>query len=175
MVTVALVEFDVVQAHINCNIHPDKIHRQLSSSGLATGNTGDRKQCHLSYSANVRSFKFNFHYKRCHHSYKTTTCTTRPLVTVVMLGYAEKSETYLLAIINQRLIISGDVELNPGPLGGELIIIILLYNLGVSCCIQIVCIYNCVSIKGVGTFFITSRVPIHNKEFGRPMMKVMTK
>ena len=59
-----------------------------------------------------------------HHSYKTTSYRSRPILktTVVMLGYAEKDEMYLLAIIHQRLIISGDVELNPGPLGGEQIL-----------------------------------------------------
>ena len=50
---------------------------------------------------------------------------------VAMLGCAEKDEMYLLAIIHQHLIISGDVELNPGPLGGEQI----LHSLGVCYCI----------------------------------------
>ena len=236
----ALVEFDVAQARINCNIHPDKIHRQLSGSRLANGRlhvyhsviamsllhpalliltlfivlrlrsmkiklplkfhqkqwhhsfygagvggtTRPRltlntivvmfKKCemyllvilhayrsiiaisqlhpalliltpfimlqiqsmlnfrihlkryHLLFSADVHSFKLNnfFHHKRCHQSHKTTSYRSRPILktTVVMLGYAEKDEMYLLAIIHQRLIISGDVELNPGPLGGEQLI-----------------------------------------------------
>ena len=231
----ALVEFDVAQARINCTIHPDKIHRQLSSSRLANGRLHayhsviamsllhpalliltlfivlrlrsmkiklpfkfhrhhsvygagvggtsrprltlktivvmfekcvmyllvmlyvyrsiitisqlhpalliltlfivlhirsmlnfqiHLKQYHLSSSADMRSFYF-FHHKRCHHSYKTTSYRSRPTLktTVVMLGYAEKDEMYLLMIIHQRLIISGDVELNPGPLGGEQIIL----------------------------------------------------
>ena len=238
---VALVEFDVAEARINCNIHSDKTHRQLSSSRLANrrlhayhsiiamsllhpalviltlfivlrlrsmkiklplkyhhkrchhsyygagvgGTTGSQltlktlvvmlkkfemyllvilhayrsviaisqlhpalliltlfivlhirsmfnfrihlKRYHLSYSANVWSFKLNivFHHKRCHHSYKTTSYESRLTLktTVVMLGYAEKDKMYLLAIIHQCLIISGDVELNPGPLGGEQIIL----------------------------------------------------
>ena len=245
----ALVEFDVAEACINCNVHPDRIHRQLSSSRLANGRLHayhsviamsllhpalliltlfivlrlqsmkiklplkfHQKRCrhsfygadvggttrpqltlktvvvmfkkfemyllvvlhayrsvitisrlhpalliltlfivlhiqlmlnfqillkryHLSHSADVRSFKFNFHHKRCHHSYKTTSYRSRPTLktTVVMLGYAEKDEMYLLAIIHQRLIISGDVELNPGPLGGEQIFLysprsVLLYS-----------------------------------------------
>ena len=243
---VALVEFDVAEARINCNIHPDKLHRELSSSRLANGRlhayhsviamsllhpalliltlfivlrlrsmkiklplkfhrhhsvygagvggtTRPRltlktivvmlekcvmyllvilyayrsvvvifqlhpalliltlfivlhirlmfnfrihlKRYHLSHSADVRSFKLNniFHHKRCHHSYKTTSCRSRQTLktTVVMLGYAEKDEMYLLAIIHQCLIISGDVELNPGPLGGEQI----LHSLGVCYCI----------------------------------------
>ena len=237
---VALIEFDVAEARINCNIHPDKIHRQLSSSRLANrrlhayhsviamsllhpalliltlfivlrlrsmkiklplkyhhkrchhsfygagvgGATRPRltlktlvvmlekcemyllvtlhayhsvitisqlhpalliltlfivlhirsmfnfrihlKRYHLSYSADVRSFKLNnfFHHKQCHHSYKTTSYGSRLTLktAVVMLGYAEKGKMYLLAIIHQRLIISGDVELNPGPLGGEQIL-----------------------------------------------------
>ena len=245
MVTVALVEFDIAQARINCTVHPDKIHRQLSSSRLANGRLHayhsviamsllhpalliltlfivlrlrsmkiklpfHHKRCHhsfydvgvggttrpqltlktimvmfkkcvmyllvmlyayrsviaisqfhpallmltlfivlhiqsmfnlrihlkryhLLYSANVRSFKLNnfFHHKRCHQSYKTASYRSRPILKtmVVMLGYAEKGEMYLLAIIHQRLIISGDVELNPGPLGGEQI----LYSLGAIC------------------------------------------
>ena len=244
----ALVEFDVAKARINCNVHPDKIHRQLSSSRLANGRlhayhsviamsllhpalliltlfivlrlrsmkiklplkfhqkrchhsvygagvggtTRPRltlktivvilekcemyllvmlyayrsviaisqlhpalliltlfivlliqlmlnfrihlKRCHLSFRADVRSFKFNSHHKRCHCSYKTTSYRSQPTLktTVVMLGYAEEGEMYLLAIIHQQLIISGDVELNPGPLGGKQI----LHSLGV-------CYYTC--------------------------------
>ena len=239
---VALVEFDVAEARINCNIHSDEIHRQLSNSRLANRRLHARhsviamsllhpalvililfivlrlrsmkiklplkyhhKRCHHSYygagvgattgprltlktlvvmlkkyemyllvilhtyrsvitisqlhpalliltlfivlhirlmfnfqihlkryhllysaSADVRSFKLNgfFHHKRCHNSYKTTSYGSRLTLktTVVMLGYAEKDKMYLLAIIHQRLIISGDVELNPGPLGGEQIL-----------------------------------------------------
>ena len=231
----ALVEFDVAEARINCTVHPDKIHRQLSSSRLANGRLHayhsviamsllhpalliltlfivlrlrsmkiklpfkfhrhhsvygagvggttrpqltlktilvmlkkcemyllvvlyayrsvivisqlhpalliltlfivlhirsmfnfqiHLKRYHLSYSADVRSFKFNSHHKRCHCSYKTASYRSRPILktTVVMLGYAEKGEMYLLAIIYQHLIISGDVELNPGPLGEQIII-----------------------------------------------------
>ena len=83
--------------------------------------TFHHKRCHILYSADVRSFKSNFHHKRCHQSYTTTSYELRLTLktTVVMLGYAEKDEMYLLMIIHQRLIISGDVELNPGPLGGE--------------------------------------------------------
>ena len=64
-----------------------------------------------------------------------------------MLGYAEKDEMYLLAIIHQRLIISGDVELNPGPLGGEQVIhsprSVLLYKNYMHITV--------LSIKGVST------------------------
>ena len=244
----ALVEFDVAQARIHCNIHPDKIHRKLSSSRLANrrllayhsviamsllhpalviltlfivlrlrsikiqlpfkfyhkrchhsfygagvgGTTRPRltlkiivvmlencgiyllvmlhayrsviaisqlhpalliltlfivlhirlifnfrihlKRYNLSYSADVRSFKFNSHYKRYHHSYKTTSYGSRLNLktTVVMLGYAKKGEMYLLAIIHQHLIISGDVELNPGPLSEQ----IILHSLGVCYCMR---------------------------------------
>ena len=229
MVTVALVEFDVAQARVNCNIHHDKIHRQLSSSRLANGRLHayhsviamsllhptlliltlfivlrlrsmkiklpfHHKRCHHSFygvgvggttrprltlktivvmfekcvmyllvmlyahrsfiaisqlhpalliltlfivlyirsvlnfhlhfsyrTDDMRSFNLNSHHKRCHHSYKTASYSSQPTLktTVVMFGYAENGEMYLLAIIHQRLIISGDVELNPGPLGGE--------------------------------------------------------
>ena len=83
MVTVALVEFDVAQARINCSVHPDKIHRQLSSSRLANG----RLNAYHSVIAmsllhpalliltlfivlRLRSMKVKlpFHHKRCHHS-----------------------------------------------------------------------------------------------------------
>ena len=233
---VALVEFDVAEARINCSVHPDKIHRQLSSSRLANRRLHayhsviamsllhpalliltlfivlrlrsmkiklpfhHKRCCHSVYGAGVggttrprltlktivvmfkkcemyllvmlyayRSFiaisklhpalliltlfimlhirlvlnfhlhfsyrtdmQLNSHHKRCHHSYITTSYTSRPILktTVVMLGYAEEGEMYFLAIIHQRLIISGDVELNPGPLGGEQI---LLHSLGVCC------------------------------------------
>jgi hypothetical protein len=69
----------------------------------------------------------NFHIKRCHYSCgagvgskgKTTDPRLALKTTVAMLVYGEKGEMHLLMIIYQRLIISGDVELNPGPLGGE--------------------------------------------------------
>ena len=234
---VALVEFDIAEARISCNFHPDKTHRQLSSSRLANrrlhayhsiiatsllhpvlliltlfivlrlrsmkiklslkfhhkrchhsyygagvGGTArsrltlkavvvmlekcemyllvmlhayrsviaisqlhpalliltlfivlhiqsmfnfHHKRCHLSYmySADVRSFKLNSHRKRCHQSYKTASYRSRLTLKtmVVMLGYVEKGEMYLLAIIHQCLIISGDVELNPGPLGEQIL------------------------------------------------------
>ena len=76
------------------------------------------------------------HHKQCHHSYKTTSYWSQP--TLKMLGYAEKDEMYLRAIIHQHLIISGDVELNPGPLGGEQI----LHSLGVCYCIILQLIYK---------------------------------
>jgi hypothetical protein len=74
----------------------------------------------------IRSM-LNFHIKWCHYSYGAGVGskggTTRPRLTlkttVVMLVYGEKGEMHLLVIIHQRLILSGDVELNPGPLGGE--------------------------------------------------------
>jgi hypothetical protein len=83
---------------------------------------------------NIRSM-LNFHIKRCHYSYGAGTGskgkTTGPQLTfrttVVMLVYGEKGEMHLLVIIHQRLILSGDVELNPGPLGGEQ----LLLSIGV--------------------------------------------
>jgi hypothetical protein len=82
----------------------------------------------------IRSM-LNFHLKRCHYSYGVGVGskggTTRPRstlkTTVVMLVYGEKGEMHLIVIIHQRLILSGDVELNPGPLGGEQ----LLLSIGV--------------------------------------------
>jgi hypothetical protein len=77
----------------------------------------------------------SFHIKRCHYSYGVGVGskggTTGPRLTlkttVVMLVCGEKGEMHLLVIIHQRLILSGDVELNPGPLGGEQ----LLLSIGV--------------------------------------------
>jgi hypothetical protein len=80
----------------------------------------------------------NFHIKRYHYSHSTSVGskggTTRPRLTlkttVVMLVYGEKGEMHLMVIIHQRLILSGDVELNPGPLGGEQLLLsnMLLYT-----------------------------------------------
>ena len=67
-------------------------------------------------------------------SYKITRPRLTLKTTLVMPGYAEKGEMHLLAIIYQRLIISGDVELNPGPLGGKLI---LLHSLEVCYCMGV--------------------------------------
>ena len=49
--------------------------------------------------------------------------TTKPPLavetTVVVCVYAAKGQMYLLVVIRQRLLRSGDVELNPGPLDSE--------------------------------------------------------
>ena len=138
----ALVDIDVAQTRIN--LHPDKSLRQLSSSRLAN------RRIHAYHSViamsllhptllmitlfvmlriRSRCLKFNFHHKRCYHSYGkkagvgSKDRTTRPRLTVettvIMCVYAKKGEMYLDVIIRQRLVMSGDVELNPGPLGGE--------------------------------------------------------
>ena len=86
---VALVEFDVAQACINCNFHPDKTHHQLSSSRLANR----RLHAYRSVIAmsllhpalliltlfivlRLRLMKIKlplkFHQKRCHHSIGAT-------------------------------------------------------------------------------------------------------
>ena len=138
-----LVEVDVAQTRIN--LHPDKSLRQLSSSRLAN------RRIHAYHSViamsllhpallmitlfvmlrfRSRSLKFNFHHKRCYHSYSNKATggeskdrTTRPHLTlettVVTYVYAEKGEMYLGVVIHQRLVMSGDVELNPGPLDGK--------------------------------------------------------
>lgn len=41
---------------------------------------------------------------------------------------------FILVILRQRLIMSGDVELNPGPLDGKYNYTILLYNMRTACC-----------------------------------------
>ena len=112
----ALVEFDVAKARINCTIHPDKIHRQLSSSRLANG----RLHAYHSIIAmsllhpvlliltlfivlRLRSMKIKLPFKfHRHHSVYGAGVggTTRPRLTlktiVVML---EKCEMYLLVML----------------------------------------------------------------------------
>jgi hypothetical protein len=81
----------------------------------------------------------NFQIKQYHYSHgasvgskgKNTDPRLTLKTTVVMLVCGEKGEMHLMVIIHQRLILSGDVELNPGPgLGGEqlLLSIMLLYT-----------------------------------------------
>ena len=136
-----LIGVDIAQTRIN--LHPDKSLRQLSSSRLAN------RRIHTYHSViamsllhpallmlilfvvlRSRSMKFNFHDKRCYHSNNNKATgvgskdkATRPPptleTTVLMYVYAEKGEMYLQVIIHQRLVMSGDVELNPGPLGGK--------------------------------------------------------
>ena len=53
---------------------------------------------------------------------KTTKQPPAVETTVLVCVYAEEGQMYLLVIIHQRLLRSGDVELNPGPLGGEWLI-----------------------------------------------------
>ena len=138
-----LIGVDIAQTRIN--LHPDKSLRQLSSSKLANR----RIHAYHSVIAmslvhpallmfilfivlriRLRSLKFDFHDKRCYHSNgnKATGVgskdkTTRPPptleTTVSMCVCVEKGEMYLQVIIYQRLVMSGDVELNPGPLGGK--------------------------------------------------------
>ena len=138
-----LVGVDVAQTRIN--LHPDKSLRQLSSSRLANR----RIHAYHSVIAmsllhpallmlilffvlriRSRSLNFNFHDKRCYHSNSNKATgvgskdkATRPPptleTTILMCVYAEKGEMYLQVIIHQRLVMSGDVELNPGPLGGK--------------------------------------------------------
>ena len=40
-------------------------------------------------------------------------------ITVVMLYVFEVVISFLLVVIRQRLLLSGDVESNPGPMGGK--------------------------------------------------------
>ena len=144
MLLIGVDHVDVAQTRIN--LHPDKSLRQLSSSRLANRRI---HAYHSVIAMSVlhpallmlilfivlrirsRSLKFNFYDKRCYHSNgnKATgvgskdKLTTRPPptleTTVLMCVCAEKGEMYLQVIIHQRLVMSGDVELNPGPLGGK--------------------------------------------------------
>ena len=50
---------------------------------------------------------------------KTTKPPPAVETTVLVCVYAEEGQMYLIVIIHQRLLRSGDVELNPGPLDGE--------------------------------------------------------
>ena len=136
----ALINFDAAQARIN--LHPDKSHRLVSSSKLANG----RLHAHHSAIAmslihpavlmftlfvvlrmRSMSLKFDLRYKRYYRSHGNKGRPTRQRLTlettVLKCVYVDKGEMYLLVIIHQRLIMSGDVELNPGPLDGEFITI----------------------------------------------------
>ena len=117
MVTVALVEFDVAQARVNCTVHPDKIHRQLSSSRLANG----RLHAYHSVIAmsllhpalliltlfivlRLRSMKIKlpFHHKRCRHSFYGVGVggTTRPRLTLkTIVVMFKKCVMYLLVML----------------------------------------------------------------------------
>ena len=155
-----LVAIDVAQTRINLNL--DKSLRQLSSSRLANRRIHAYHSVitmSLLHPALLmitlfvvlrirrsRCLKFNLHHKQCYHSYgNKATCvgskdkTTRSHLiietTVVTCVYAEKGEMYLEVIIHQRLVMSGDVELNPGPLGGKKLIYIYV------CVCVCVCVY----------------------------------
>ena len=125
----ALVDLDVAQTRID--LHPGKSLRQLSSCRLAN------KRIHayhygiamcvvhpallmlaLLVVLCIRSKSF----KKAGSNNNIMETTRPPPVietTVVMCVYAEEGQMYLLVIIRQRLLRSGDVELNPGPLDGE--------------------------------------------------------
>ena len=55
----------------------------------------------------------------CHKACLSSTVAGSCIETVVMIVEVNSIGTYLLAIIRQHLLMSGDVELNPGPLDGE--------------------------------------------------------
>ena len=137
------VKFDVAEARIN--VHPDKIHRQLSSSRLANG------RLHVYHSViamsllhpalliltlfivlRLRSMKFSVYATSKYSSSSSeeadpgskdveeaTGPTLAEEMTVVMLCVFEVVISFLLVVIRQRLLLSGDVESNPGPMGGK--------------------------------------------------------
>ena len=141
------VKFDVAQARIN--VHPDKIHRQLSSSRLANG----RLHAYHSVIAmsllhpalliltlfivlRLRSMKVTMKFSVCATTKysslsseeadpgskdvaEATGPTLAEEMTVVMLCVFEVVISFLLVVIRQRLLLSGDVESNPGPMGGK--------------------------------------------------------
>ena len=141
------VKFDVAQARIN--VHPDKIHRQLSSSRLANG------RLHAYHSVIAMSLlhpalliltlfivlrlrsmkvtmKFSIYATSKYSSSSSeeadpgskdveeaTGPTLAEEMSVVMLCVFEVVISFLLVVIRQRLLLSGDVESNPGPMGGK--------------------------------------------------------
>ena len=141
------IKFDVAQARIN--VHPDKIHRQLSSSRLANG----RLHAYHSVIAmsllhpalliltlfivlRLRSMKVTMKFSVCATAkyssssseeadpgskdvVEATGPTLAEEMTVVMLCVFEVVISFLLVVIRQRLLLSGDVESNPGPMGGK--------------------------------------------------------
>ena len=136
----ALVDVDVAQTRIN--LHPDKSLRQLSSSRLAN------RRIHAYHSViamsllhpallmftlfvvlRFRAMKFDAHTTKhlspsCHKAdpaSKDVVDTTGLALTeemTLMLCVVEVI-SFLLVVIRQRLLMSGDVELNPGPLDGK--------------------------------------------------------
>ena len=137
----ALVDVDVAQTCIN--LHPDKSLRQLSSSRLAN------RRIHAYHSViamsllhpalimitlfvvlRIQSMKFdacttNHLSPSCHKAdpaSKEVVETTGLALTeemALMLCVVEVIISFLLVVIQQQLLMSGDVELNPGPLDGK--------------------------------------------------------
>ena len=133
------VDIDVDQARIN--LHPDKSLRQLSSSRLVN------RRMHAYHSVialallhptliilslfivlRIRSMKFDassaikYFSKSCQKAdsaFKDLAETTDlPQIEERMLCVVQVIVSFLLVVIRQRLLLSGDVEQNPGPLDG---------------------------------------------------------
>ena len=147
-----LVDVDVAQTRIN--LHPDKSLRQLSSSRLAN------RRIHAYHSIiamtllhpallmltlfvvlRIRSMKFD----GCSTKHFSPSCqkadpASKEVVETTGLPLTEEMAfipcvvveviSFLLVVIRQRLLLSGDVELNPGPLDGKLL------RLGVSMTVE---------------------------------------
>ena len=139
----ALIGIDIAQTRIN--LHPNKSLRQLSSSRLAN------RRIHAYHSViamsllhpallmltlfvvlRIRLMKFDgcttnhfsLSYQKPDPASKEVVKTTGLPLTeemVLMLCVVVEVISFLLVVIQQRLLLSGDVELNPGPLDGKLL------------------------------------------------------
>jgi hypothetical protein len=136
----SLVKFAVAEARID--LHPDKSHRQLSSSRLAN------RRLHAYHSViamsllhpalliltlfivlRLRSMKVSMKFSCPPSSQKadpdsedvaeSTGPSLTEEMTVLMLWVFEVAISFLLVVIRQRLLLSGDVESNPGPMDGK--------------------------------------------------------
>jgi hypothetical protein len=132
-----LVKFDVAEARID--LHPDKSRRHLSSSRLAN------RRLHAYHSViamsllhpalliltlfivlRLRSMKVSMKFSCPPSSQKAdpdSEDVAEPSLTeemtVLMLWVFEVTISFLLVVIRQRLLLSGDVESNPGPMDGK--------------------------------------------------------
>ena len=130
-------------------------HRAKSAQAIKSSETGSHHKDGCS--SKVMEY---ITVSQCHHKADYSSkvvATTSPAMTYIetMCMFVVKGHVYLLMIIRQRLLMSGDVELNPGPLDGE------YYEMKHVASINLW--YLCACIKGVDTdlLFIVISIHIH--------------
>ena len=133
-----MVLVDVDLAQTRTNLHPDKSLRQLSSSRLAN------RRIHAYHSVIAMSLLhpallmitlfvvLRMKFDACTTKHLSPSChkadpASKDVVDTTGLALTEETMlmlcveliSFLLVVIRQRLLMSGDVELNPGPLDGK--------------------------------------------------------